>query len=179
MAIVFTCNSCGKRFEVPENLAGKTGKCRQCGALFKIPTPTPTPAPAGRAAPRFDAYGFDEDSSSAAAPPLPPRADDEFAPIPRGGVKKPSKKKKKRSSGDSADVPALVSTVFLLGTAAVCVLAVLAGFGSGHGFAYFTLAAVMLYFVLMMVGGFWTWGLAFRESFVCGLLFFVPFYSLY
>ncbi len=178
MAIVFTCNSCGKRFEVPENLAGKTGKCRQCGALFKIPTPTPTPA-AGRAGPRFDAYGFDEDSSSAAAPPLPPRADDEFAPIPRRGVQKPPKKKKKRSSGDSADVPALVSTVFLLGTAAVCVLAVLAGFASGHGFAYFTLAAVMLYFVLMMVGGFWTWGLAFRESFVCGLLFFVPFYSLY
>lgn len=35
--IGFNCGNCGKRFEVQDTSAGKTGRCKQCGALMKIP----------------------------------------------------------------------------------------------------------------------------------------------
>ncbi|MEL0096312.1 MAG: hypothetical protein VW875_10755 [Planctomycetaceae bacterium] len=37
MAISFKCASCGKRYEVGDELAGKKGKC-SCGAVFQVPT---------------------------------------------------------------------------------------------------------------------------------------------
>ena len=36
MAIVFTCE-CGRKLQVAEKLAGKKGKCPQCGAVLMIP----------------------------------------------------------------------------------------------------------------------------------------------
>ncbi len=52
MAIVFTC-ACGRKLQVAEKLAGKKGKCPQCGAVLMIPLesepvieePTPEPEP--------------------------------------------------------------------------------------------------------------------------------------
>lgn len=37
MNIVFFCQSCGARFEVPPSHAGKHGKCRSCGQQMTIP----------------------------------------------------------------------------------------------------------------------------------------------
>ena len=37
MPITFACEACGKSFTVPDNLAGKKGQCKQCGAKFAIP----------------------------------------------------------------------------------------------------------------------------------------------
>jgi len=37
MSIVFYCQSCGARFEVASNLAGKNGRCNRCGSRFRIP----------------------------------------------------------------------------------------------------------------------------------------------
>jgi len=44
MAITLSC-TCGKTLRVPENLAGKKGKCPACGAVLEIPTDVPELAP--------------------------------------------------------------------------------------------------------------------------------------
>jgi hypothetical protein len=37
MPIVFYCQSCGARFEVEARLAGKKGRCKQCGQVMTVP----------------------------------------------------------------------------------------------------------------------------------------------
>lgn len=44
MGIKVTCD-CGKEYEVPESLAGKTGKCADCGVTFTVPLPPLEPPP--------------------------------------------------------------------------------------------------------------------------------------
>jgi len=39
MNIVFFCQSCGARFEVPPTSAGKKGRCKSCGQMMAIPKP--------------------------------------------------------------------------------------------------------------------------------------------
>lgn len=48
MPIKVTC-SCGQALNVPDNLAGKTGKCPKCQSALKIPAANPTPANKGPA----------------------------------------------------------------------------------------------------------------------------------
>jgi acetyl esterase/lipase len=61
MAITFQCEGCGKSFTIREELAGKTGQCKQCGLRMTIPSIGVD-----------DAYGLDEAHTEAA--PLPPRS---------------------------------------------------------------------------------------------------------
>jgi DNA-directed RNA polymerase subunit RPC12/RpoP len=53
--IEFKCETCGMKYSVKDELAGKTGKCKNCGSSIKIPMPSgvgPAPtAPAQNAAP--------------------------------------------------------------------------------------------------------------------------------
>ena len=37
MGVVFFCQSCGARFEVEARLAGKKGRCKQCGQYMTVP----------------------------------------------------------------------------------------------------------------------------------------------
>ena len=37
--ISFSCNSCGKTFSVADELAGRKGKCKSCGAAIVVPQP--------------------------------------------------------------------------------------------------------------------------------------------
>lgn len=37
--IDFSCAKCGKRFSVPDNFAGRKGKCKACGAALAVPAP--------------------------------------------------------------------------------------------------------------------------------------------
>ena len=37
MNIVFFCQSCGSRFEVPSASAGKKGRCKGCGQMMTVP----------------------------------------------------------------------------------------------------------------------------------------------
>ena len=72
MAISFECESCGMAFTVRDELAGKTGQCKQCGQRMTIPRESDS-----------EGYGL-EDSGPAPAPDpqasaLPPRA---FKPAP-------------------------------------------------------------------------------------------------
>jgi hypothetical protein len=93
MSISFRCPSCGKGYSVGDELAGKKGKCKQCGGVFAVPAGAPSkPAPPRPA----DPYDLDEEPA-----PLPPRgavgrpAAMADAPKPKGGSGK-----KKRSTSD-------------------------------------------------------------------------------
>lgn len=46
MPIVVTCPSCGSRFQAPDNLAGKRGKCPKCGTVLAVPGPAAAVPPA-------------------------------------------------------------------------------------------------------------------------------------
>ncbi len=46
MPIPITCDHCGKSMQVPERMAGRTGKCPGCGHLVKIPAAPPAAGPA-------------------------------------------------------------------------------------------------------------------------------------
>lgn len=37
MTIQFTCHGCGRSLEVPDEKAGKVGRCRECGELVRVP----------------------------------------------------------------------------------------------------------------------------------------------
>jgi hypothetical protein len=39
MTMTFSCERCGHRFEVDESLAGKSGRCKQCGHEMRVPSP--------------------------------------------------------------------------------------------------------------------------------------------
>jgi hypothetical protein len=39
MPIVFTCEQCGRRFQVDDRLQGKRGRCKTCGLVMRIPHP--------------------------------------------------------------------------------------------------------------------------------------------
>jgi len=43
MAISVTCGGCSTIFKVADDMAGKTGKCKQCGYLIVVPSP-PSPS---------------------------------------------------------------------------------------------------------------------------------------
>lgn len=68
MSIVFFCQSCGARFEVPERIAGKKGHCKKCGQMMTIPRAEHL---ASRAAiPALAPAGAGAGSSTSAAPSI-------------------------------------------------------------------------------------------------------------
>jgi predicted Zn finger-like uncharacterized protein len=94
MSISFQCPSCGAGYSVGDQLAGKKGRCKQCGGVFAVPAKAPAkPAPR----PSEDPYDFDDEPT-----PLPPRlatgrpAAMADAPKPKG---KSGKKKRSTSDG--------------------------------------------------------------------------------
>lgn len=44
--IEFRCSGCGKAYSVPDNLAGRTARCKQCQTSLVVPSASPTVAPA-------------------------------------------------------------------------------------------------------------------------------------
>jgi hypothetical protein len=55
--IAFSCEGCGKAFEVDDDLAGRKSRCKKCGAVMRIPSSEPVlallaPHPAPEAAPK-------------------------------------------------------------------------------------------------------------------------------
>jgi hypothetical protein len=76
MPIAITCSKCNRKYQVREELAGKTAKC-QCGQPIPIPqpppsAPAPAPAPSAGVASLFD----DENFGAAAADPFAGIPDD-------------------------------------------------------------------------------------------------------
>ena len=71
MAIAFTCPSCGKSLQLPDHAAGKTGKCKACGARVAIPADVAVEA---------DSYAVIEPEPP--RPADPPPAPDSIAAVP-------------------------------------------------------------------------------------------------
>lgn len=72
MAIKFGCGHCGKRLGVGDHLAGRKGKCPDCGTIFTVPkpsTPSPPPPPARGAKQAATDYSIKLDDGPSAAPP--------------------------------------------------------------------------------------------------------------
>jgi hypothetical protein len=63
MSITFDCEGCGKFYTVPDEVAGRTAKCKQCGTMNVIPAPKP--------------------KAKAAGEPQASRATDKTKPMPR------------------------------------------------------------------------------------------------
>lgn len=99
--IEFTCQACGQRYRLPQEMAGKRGKCRKCQKPMTIPEP---------ARPDLVHELFDESDTTLAVdtPKLPPRAGASHA--------KPAK---------SPRAGWILPTSLLGGVAALAVLAVL------------------------------------------------------
>jgi hypothetical protein len=70
MPIAIACPGCSKRYDLADEFAGKTAKCKQCGQVFKIPVPAWAGAP--------KAPATLPERSSAPARPTPTRS----APLP-------------------------------------------------------------------------------------------------
>ncbi|MEX2316811.1 MAG: hypothetical protein WD669_06645 [Pirellulales bacterium] len=85
MPIEVTCPSCNRRFNAPDNAAGKKAKCPQCGGVIAIPIAAPPPPP-----PTEDIFDAEFD-------PNRPFADEDFeveppvqiASIGSTGIQKP------------------------------------------------------------------------------------------
>lgn len=43
MKIVVTCPKCGHRYDVPDRLAGRTVRCKDCATQWRVPVPTTIP----------------------------------------------------------------------------------------------------------------------------------------
>ncbi|WP_165233579.1 hypothetical protein [Aquisphaera insulae] len=98
MKLRFTCPTCGKPHTIDASLAGKMGRCKDCGVTIRIPgarSSAPT-------MPKFEErFGLDDEPASPpAAVAMPPRREAEVddEPVPRRV--KPSGKGKKRRAGE-------------------------------------------------------------------------------
>ncbi len=88
MSIQFTC-PCGKSFRVPDDAAGKRGKCSQCGNIIVVPQPEPEaepepdePLPQTRPSESFPSRARKE-ADSPASRPRPPAFDERAKKLAR------------------------------------------------------------------------------------------------
>ena len=70
MAIKFNCPSCGKAFSIPEDKAGASARCRECGERVTVPVPGST-APAAAAEKETPVAASPEAPAVEAAPARP------------------------------------------------------------------------------------------------------------
>jgi len=64
MTIQLTCN-CGNQIQVDDAMAGRRGKCRDCGNILLIPAATPTPRPPQATTPNAAAREIAEETTKA------------------------------------------------------------------------------------------------------------------
>jgi hypothetical protein len=106
MGIALTCEKCGKLYEMPDSLAGKRARCKQCKHEFRIPVP------AGRAAvgqSADDPYGLDDVPSRTVRRPT--IDDDDGPPPPRAGYKA---RKKASSHNEELNTSTLYHGIWFL-----------------------------------------------------------------
>ena len=93
MPIEFSCK-CGHKFKVDEKLAGRTGKCKHCGAAMTIPWPSAVGQPKGP--PKQSDGGA---PTEAVPPPLPSALISQAPPLPSASV--PQETEQTRQTADS------------------------------------------------------------------------------
>jgi len=206
MPIGFSCDGCGKSYQVDDSLAGKRVKCKSCAFIMNVPAPTRTPPPRGSASPanrpELKSFGAPEPPQASAKPrPSPsapgpsniygldeevmeeaarPSYDDEFDAPP---MRRPGKVKARRNQGvRDGSIPGFsgpmlwVNLVFL----GLIILLGLASLATPVAFPFFVIVAGLTALALSGIAFIWFLKISFGESAACGLMFlFLPFYSLY
>ena len=160
MTIACECERCHQRFQVADDLAGKRGRCKQCGHIFKIP------AAAGPTA--AEIYELEADSqprSHLAEPPLSGRSGKE-------------KKKAQAKPSGLFGLYALPPWGFNVYRGAIVALLAIALITGGVPKFILAMAGVVLCVWPFVAAGFaYRFGIAFRDGPIAGLLymFFVPY----
>src|SRR4051794_23295663 len=90
MPISLSCPQCGKLYQLSDSLAGKKGRCKDCGSIFEIPTPRKTAPP-----PPVDLFAGLDDGEAVARPTPPRSVSTKFGPI---GSSEPEPAPKRRVS---------------------------------------------------------------------------------
>lgn len=86
MSINFHC-SCGQRLQVPDEMAGRTGKCPSCGAAVLVPGAPAAPAAPPPPAPPPPVVQSPPAAGAGAAPPVPPAPPAVVPPAAESGTK--------------------------------------------------------------------------------------------
>lgn len=179
MTISFSCPECFKEYRVKEAFAGKKVKCKSCGGAMQVPSAEATAFEDDdflgslNEAARMESRAAEVEDYGAAG--LPPKMGGARPSASRSKGSEPARKKKKRKSEGSSGVGKIVALIFLGGIG----LLLLVGIVVPAIGALIALPILVIALICQAIGGHWVWGLAFQEDVVCGLLFFVPLYSLY
>ena len=115
MPIAFSCSGCKKKYEVGDHLAGKMGRCRQCGNQFRIPVPrTLATPPASSLLDDFDEEDTFPEDDDLMGPDA--EEEDDFSQLPpaasirsRASAETSGKKKKKQKSSASGAADGLAN----------------------------------------------------------------------
>src|SRR5262249_30843851 len=102
MTIPLKCDQCGKRYAVPEEMAGKSVKCKACRQVLRVPSPV-APPPASAPAPGLDIYGLDDmpaPGAAASGSSSAPSHDEEAPALPRAGMPVRPKTKEEKKAFD-------------------------------------------------------------------------------
>ena len=82
--IIFACTQCGRKFEIPEDKAGRKGQCLKCGAPFVVPAAASPPAEEVPRAPlQWMALSADDQTAETLPPPIKTVSSDECPEPPR------------------------------------------------------------------------------------------------
>jgi hypothetical protein len=203
MQIVFSCENCGREFRKDAALAGKKGRCKDCGHVFLIPGPpqrvsspqpqrasSPPPTPraasnASRAPEVHDPFGLYDVPVSVKRAVTAPDPLEEDIPLPRqvrpGDYSSTKKKKSRRKSGGEFfdGLPGFVYLAIAGVFGLTYLLAVTQAIGPPSGGLVFLGAAALSSLVLFFYGFIGILVVAFRGGVVNGFLcWFCPPYLL-
>lgn len=128
MTIQAECGGCGQVYLVDESKAGRSGKCKECGATFQVPALAPkTPPPAKLSQPPKPAPKSRPQPAPKAAKPSRPREEEfedfgDLPPLVRTG-RSSSSGKKRRSSGSGLRISfnwGVISKILIFLMIAMC-----------------------------------------------------------
>ena len=82
MPISLSCPQCGKLYQLSDGLAGKKGRCKDCGTIFVIPAPRAGARPAAPPPPPADLFAGLDDGEAVARPAGSRPVSTKFGPLP-------------------------------------------------------------------------------------------------
>jgi hypothetical protein len=203
MQIVFSCENCGREFRKDVSLAGKKGRCKDCGHVFLIPgppqrvssrqpqraSPPPPPRRVASSAPSapevHDPFGLYDVPVAVKRAVSAPETAEEDIPLPRqvrpGDYSSTKKKKSRRKTGGEFfdGLPGFIYLAIAGVFGLTYLLAVTEAIGPPTGGLVFLGAAVLSSLVLFVYGFIGILVVAFRSGVVNGFLcWFCPPYLL-
>jgi hypothetical protein len=175
MQIAFSCTNCGRSFRKDSTLAGKKGRCKDCGHVFVIPAPARKPSPDTNTAILDDPFGLN-DAPVVAQRALAVQEVEQDFPLPRRAKATtfPSKMKRRSQRGGRGEffdgLPGFVYLV-VAGVVAVTFLSAASqAIGPPYGGLVFLAATAISALALFLYGFVGITVVAFRGGVINGFL---------